>query len=136
MLQQVAVVARQLDRQAVWPEVEPLGDHGAVGLGVGDPGRRVRGEVGVFPEDVLRAHVLAQLDEKACPAHERVERKVRLHRIELLGREKALAERRHAEIDETVLQAAAAETAPADRVNARSGQRIENVSAHARSRRY
>ena len=72
MLQQIAVVARQLDHQAVRPEPEPLRDHLAVGLGVRDPAGRVGGEVGVLAEDVLRAHVLLELHQEAArrrPAH-------------------------------------------------------------------
>ena len=134
MLQQIAVVARQLDHQAVRPEPEALRDHRAVGLGVGDPAGRVGREIGVFAEDVLRAHVLAELDQEAAAAHQRMEREVRLHRVELLGREEALAQRRHAEIDQAVRQRAAAQAAAAHRVDARSRQRVEHVRAHARPR--
>ena len=133
MLQQIAVVARQLDHQAVRAEREALRDHRAIRLGVGDPAGRVGREVGVFAEDVLRAHVLAELDQKAPAAHQRVEREVRLHRVELLGREEALAQRRHAQIDQAVRQRAAAQAAAAHRVQARRRQRLEHRRAHARS---
>ena len=51
---------------------------------------------------------------KQRPANEHMEREVGLHRVELAGREKALAQRRHAEIDEGVVQAVAAQPAVAD----------------------
>ena len=113
MLQQIAVIARKLDHQAVRAEAEPVLDHLAIGLGVRDPARGVGREVGVLAEDLLRAHVLLQLDQKAGPAHQRVQGEVGLHRVELARRQKALAERRHAEVDEGTLEPAAAQPAPA-----------------------
>ena len=61
VLQQVAVVAGELHREALRPEAQPLRDRLAVALGVCDPAGRIGGEVGVFPEDMLRAHVLFEL---------------------------------------------------------------------------
>ena len=111
VLQQVAVVAGQLDDEAVGPESEPLRDHLAVGLGVRDPGGRVGREIGVLPEDVLRADILLELDQEALAADQHMQREVRLHRVELVAREEALAQRRHAEIDERVLQCRTAKAA-------------------------
>ncbi len=111
VLQQVAVVARELDDQAVRAEAQPLRDRLAVALGVRNPGGRVGGEVGVLPEDVLGADVLLELHQEALPAHQRMQRKVGLHGVELLADEKALAQRRHAEVDERALEAGAAQAA-------------------------
>ena len=111
VLQQIAVVAGQLDHQAVGPKPQPLRDRLAVGLGVLHPARRVGREVGVLAEDVLRAHVLLELDQEALSAHQRMQREVRLHGVELVTRQKALAQRRHAEVDECMLQCRAAKAA-------------------------
>ena len=51
VLEEIAVVARQLDHQAVRPELEPTLDHLAVRLGVRDPGGRIGGIIGVFSKD-------------------------------------------------------------------------------------
>ena len=129
VLQQIAVIARQLDDQAVRPQPEPSCDHLAVCFGVGDPGGRIGGVVGVFSEDGLRADILLQLDEEAAPADEHMKREVRLHRVELGVREKALAQWRHPEIDEGVFEPAAAESATTGRVRARL---TRQVRAHLR----
>ena len=53
-----------------------------------------------------------------------MEREVGFHRVELAGREEAFAQRRHAEIDESVVQGVAAQAAIADanrRIDALSG---------------
>ena len=111
MLQQIAVIAGELDREAFRPEPEPLLDHRAIGPGVRDPGGRVGGEVGIFAEDALGADIFAELHQPAALAHQSMQRVERLHRIEAFRRHEALAKGRHAEIDEAVLEAGTAETA-------------------------
>ena len=93
VLQQVAVIARQLDDETVGSELQPPRDRLAVGLGVRDPGGRIGGKIGVLTEDVLRAHIFLELNEKALSAHQRMQREVRLHGVELVAREEALAQR-------------------------------------------
>ena len=55
VLQQVAVVARDLDHAAGAAEAEPTADHLDVAPGVLDPACRVRGEVGVLRKDLAGA---------------------------------------------------------------------------------
>ena len=71
VLQQVAVVARDLDHEAVLPEAEPLRDHVRVAAHVLDPAVGVRGEVGVLGEDRLRADVLLELHQEALARRRR-----------------------------------------------------------------
>ncbi len=111
MLQEVAVIARQLDGQAVGAEVQALGDLLAVALGVRHPARREGREIGVLGEDRFRAHILLELHEVAGLADQHVQREVHLHLIDFAGLQEALAGRRHAEVDECVLEPAAAKPA-------------------------
>ena len=76
-----------------------------------DPARRERREVSILVEDVLRAHIFLELDQKALLADEGVKRKEGLHRVAFLGREEAFAERRDAEIDKGAMEAGATEAA-------------------------
>ena len=110
VLQQVTVVGGDLDHLTVRAQAQTFLHIDAVGAGVLDPAVRKRGEVGVFGEDLLRRHELVQLRQFAVVADEGVERVERLHLQEILLRHEALAERRHAEIGEAVLQLGSAKT--------------------------
>jgi hypothetical protein len=77
-----------------------------------EPARRIGREIGILAEDVLRAHIFPELDKEALAADQHTERKMRLHLIELLGGDDGLTQRRGAEIDEDMLEMAAAEAAP------------------------
>jgi hypothetical protein len=81
MLQQISVIAGQLDREAIGPQAEPVLDHIAVGLGVGDPGGREGGKIGIFCEYMLRAYIFPELHQEAGAADLHVEGKVLLHRV-------------------------------------------------------
>ena len=100
VLKQISVVAGDLIHPAVGAEVEPRLDHLAVAPRVLDPGCRIRGEVGVLGEDVLRLHVLLQLHQEASVAHQRVQRIVGSIALISSAVRKALAKRRHSEVDE------------------------------------
>jgi hypothetical protein len=67
-----------------------------------------------------------------------MEREVGLHRVDLAGREEALAQRRHAEVDEGVLEGATAQPAWVGDVNSRIrphiGQYLKSLNVHAHSR--
>ena len=108
MLEQVTVIAAELDDEALGPKPEPLLDHPAVAAGMFHPSRREGREIGVLGEDVRRAHEFRELDQPAMMANPGVQRVIGLGLVELLLGEEALAERRHAEIDEGVLQRRAA----------------------------
>ena len=84
-LQEVAVVARQLDHLARRAVAEPVDHLVGVGAGVLHPAVGERREVGVLGEDVLGADVLLQLHEPALAADVDVERVERLHRVDLVG---------------------------------------------------
>ena len=110
VLEQVAVVAGQLDHLAVLPQPEALDHGGHVVARVGDPGIRIGREVCVLGEDRLRRHQLLELYEQALLADPHVQRIEGLHRPQLLQGDVALAQRRHAEVDERVAQGRRAET--------------------------
>ena len=65
VLQQVAVVRGELDDEIVGSELEPLADHLDVTACVLDPRRRVRGEVRVLGEDLVRRDERLELNEAA-----------------------------------------------------------------------
>ena len=67
VLEQVAVVAGELDDEARAPSPRRRDRHADVVLGVLQPGVGVGGEIGVLGEDLLRADVLLELDEEALP---------------------------------------------------------------------
>src|SRR5690606_15131739 len=100
-LQQVAIVAGDLDHPALRSEVQPTAHLLDIPLAMGEPGVGEGGEVGVLSaEDVLAGDVLVKLHEEAVLADERVERVEWLHLVELLAGQEALAERRLAEVNE------------------------------------
>ena len=101
VLKQVSVVARNLIHPTRRIEMKPGRNHFTVPVRVLDPGRRVRRKVRIFRENVLRFHVLLQLHQEAVAADENMQRKVRLHLIDLVGGQEALTKRRHPEIDDS-----------------------------------
>jgi hypothetical protein len=111
MLEQVAVVARDLGHQAGLGQAEPLGHGVGIPLGVRHPGVGVRGEVGVVGEDVFPGYVGGKLHEQAGLAQQHVQRIEGFRVVQLRGREVALAQRGHAKVNEGAAEAAAAETA-------------------------
>jgi len=60
---------------------------------------------------VRGAHVFLELHQEALIADVSVQRKERLHLVKLVGRQKALAQRRHAEIGKGMLQRLGADAA-------------------------
>ena len=85
VLEQVAIVAGQLDHVTRRVEAQP-GDHRlGVPSGMLHPAVRVGREVGVLAEDLLAVHVAGQLDEQARAADPHVERIERLHPLDVLG---------------------------------------------------
>ena len=113
MLQQIAVVAGDLVDAALRAEIEARLDHLAIFARMLDPGGRVGREVGVLGEDMLGLDVFLELHEEAAVADQRMQRIERLHRIGLLGGQKTLAQRMHAEIGKTRAQLLVAQPATA-----------------------
>ena len=111
VLEQVAVVRGELDDEALRAEAEPVADHLHVGVRMLDPGSGVGREVGVLVEDLLRRHEGRQLREPAARADAHVQRVERLHLLEPVRGQEALAERRLAEVDHRQLERRLAEAA-------------------------
>ena len=111
VLQQVAVVRGELDDEALGAEPETTGDHVGVDTGVLDPGVRVGREVRVLVEDLLGRDERRQLGEPAARADADVQREERLHRLDAVGGQEALAEWGLAEIDHAELKRGSAATA-------------------------
>jgi hypothetical protein len=114
VLQEVAVVAGDLDDEAPRREAEAVHDHVAVGVAVGEPGVGVRREVGVIGTEyrVGQRHV-GELDEPAGVAEVDVERVARLRSGELRLAEEGVGERRLAQLEEGRRQPGAARAARA-----------------------
>src|SRR5215208_2303324 len=87
-----------------------------------DPAVCVRREVRVLGEDVLRRDVLIQLHEKTGVAHRHMEWIERLHAVQRRTVDIALAQRRHAKIDESVTKRRRAGSAWRTRVLACRGR--------------
>ncbi len=92
-------------------ELKALRNHLDVIRGMFEPTVGIRRKIRVFGKDVLRTHVFFQLHQIALFAYLHMQRIKRFHPIELIGREIAFTERRHAQIDERVCQWRLAETA-------------------------
>ena len=84
ILQQIAVVAGQLDHEAVLAEPQPAAHDLAVRLGVGEHRVGEGREIGVVVEDFPRADVLFELDQEALLADADVQRIERLHLVQLV----------------------------------------------------
>ncbi len=93
VLQEVPVVRCELDHEAVRAEAEAVGDHVDVPPRMLDPRVGVRREVRVLGEDLVRCHERRQLREPARRAHANVERVERLHLLDAIGGQEALAQR-------------------------------------------
>ncbi len=115
VLQQVPIVAGYLKHEAGAAEVEPRDHRVHVPLGMLDPAVGVRAEVGVVGKDRFAAHIFMELHQPALIADVGVQRVERLHRVQLVGAKKALAERAHAEVHEGVDQGGGAGAAGSGR---------------------
>ena len=105
VLEQVSVVACELDHLVLRAETKPLDHLLGVDPAVLDPAIGVRGKVGVVAEDVLGAHVGLELDQKTLAADVGVERVERLHLVELVATHVAFAKRRHPQVHESMAAA-------------------------------
>jgi hypothetical protein len=111
VLQQIAVVARDLHDQRLRAELQPPDHRFDVAPGVLHPAVGVRREVGVVGKDVVGCDVHLQLHQEAALAHPGVQRIEALHVIQLVRLNVRLTKRRHAEIDERVVELLGAEAA-------------------------
>ena len=93
MLEQVTVVAAELDDQAPRVQGQALADRVRVPARVADPTVGIRREVRVVGEDVGRGDVLLQLHEQALLADVDVERVEGLHLVQVARVEERLAQR-------------------------------------------
>jgi len=112
MLQEIAVVARDLDDERLRP-------YSVVGLHVlrivarvRDPTARVRREIRVLgAENRVGCDILVQLNEETPVTDEDTERVERLHFVQVGRPYLRLAQRRQSEVDERMSQYCAAESA-------------------------
>jgi hypothetical protein len=111
VLEQVPVVGGDLDDLAAGAESEALDDRVGVSPRVGDPAVGIRGKVCVLRKDLLRRHDLVELHQQALPANQRMQRVEPLGLAQPIRPDIGLAQRRHPEIDERVLEARPAEAA-------------------------
>ncbi len=132
VLEQIAVVARELDDEAVAVEAEAVDGRGDRVARVGDPGVGVGGEVGVLGEDLFGGDEFLKLDEETALAGAGVERIERLHRAEAVGGDVGLTQGRHTQVDEGMAQLGAAEAAHgACRLDRGVVRSISNLDGHA-----
>ncbi len=111
VLQQVAVVGRDLHHLRLGAEPEPVDHRPDVPLGVPEPAVAEAAEVGVLGEDLGRALELLQLDQLARRADVGVERVEPLHLVQLFGLEERVARRGHAQVGERDRQGGGTEAA-------------------------
>jgi hypothetical protein len=111
VLEEVAVVGGQLDDEVVCSQLQALADHLDVLPRMLDPCRGIRREVRVLREDLVWSDERLELDEVAPLAGEDAKREERLHVPRLVDSEEALAEWRHAEIDDCEIERRATEAA-------------------------
>ena len=110
--------------RSVAPEVELAAHPLGVLTGVLQPAVRERREIGVLDEDLLRRDVGGQLDQEAPIADIRTQRVERLHAIEILGPEEALAQRADSQVDDDVAQRRGTKAAGLRHGSSDSGERI------------
>ena len=101
VLQQIAVVGRDLDHQRGRAELEAPGHRLDIALRMTQPALGVRAEVGIVAgEQVAVVRVVLRLHEPAGGAGEHAQRIPGLGRVELLGREVGIRRRRGAQVEE------------------------------------
>ena len=127
VLQQVPVVGGELDHMTVLPQAERVDHLLGIAAAVLEPAGRIRGEVGVVGEDLLRGLELLQLHQEAAAADQRPQRVIGLHRPDALRWQVSVGKRRGAQVDEHLTERSAAEAA-----RNRRGLRAHVASVRAR----
>jgi hypothetical protein len=104
VLQQITVVAGDFDDQAPRVQSEPGG--GGIGIpgGMSQPRFGKRRKIGVITKDCFWKYKLLHLHKEASAAHPRVQRKERLHFVQLLSTKEGVRKRGHPEVCERVLE--------------------------------
>ena len=98
---EITIVASHLDDKAVRGQAAPADHRRRELCGVGEPRIGIGREIGVLAEDRLGSHVVGKLREQAGLADLDAQRVERLHLVELVRPQEALAQRRHAEVDDS-----------------------------------
>ena len=111
VLQQVAVVAGDLHHHGRARQREALRNLLDIEAGMFDPACGKRRKVRVLGEDLVRRHVLLQLNQEARLANIGVQRVERLHQVQLIGGDVCLAQRRRSQVEEGRAQRRMAEAA-------------------------
>ena len=99
VLQQVSIVARDLDDLTGPVKTEPLRDVIDITPGMRQPAIGVRGEVRIIGKDGVRVDDVVQLHEQALAADDCAKWKPGLRPVDLLGPQITVRERHDAEID-------------------------------------
>ena len=99
MLEEVAVVARDLDRQAGGGQIARRQDAIDDRPGVLHEGIGRRREIGIVPEQLLGRHGLGDLDEAARRADRQRQREPPLRGIELIRGQKGVGQRLCPEVE-------------------------------------
>ena len=91
--QEIAVIAGEFDHEAPVVQTEARNHLFGIVPRVRQPGVRVRGEIGVLGENLLRGYIVAQLNQETLRTHPDVEGVEMLDPVQLVRRQKGLAER-------------------------------------------
>jgi hypothetical protein len=111
-LEQVAVVARQLDHLAIFVQAKPIRDHVDVLLGVLKHGIRVRRKIGVLiVKNLRRTDVLLKLHQEALIAYVDVLRVEGFHLVQLARLDHLVAGWGHTQVNKRVMQFGATKAA-------------------------
>src|ERR1700683_1709990 len=113
MLEQVAIVAGELDNKAVFVVVEHVNHFVGIGLGVSNPTIRIGREISVFFENRLDADVFLQLHQETVVTQQNMQREESLALIKLGSGQESFAQRRHSQIHKSVAQSPSAKPADA-----------------------
>src|SRR5437868_8671930 len=110
-LEQIAIIAGNLHHAFLRSQSQPLDHLLDVVSCVPKPGVREGREVGVVREDVLSRYILLELDQEAALANPHPKGIERLHLVELVTAQEALAKRRHSQINDCMAKPGSAKTA-------------------------
>ncbi len=102
VLQQVTVVACDLDDEAGGIESEPRQHQLRVTLAVLEPAVRIGRKISIVAEEFLRARNLVQLYQEAFAADIGVQRVCRFRRLQIFSPDIRVRQRRHAQVAERV----------------------------------
>src|SRR5277367_1841337 len=93
---------------------------------MGEPSVGIRGEIGVIGKDIFWTNILLELDEEATATYAHMQGVEGLHLVDLARAEIALAQRRHSQVDNRLLERLLAKAAAGNFLN-RLCERSHNI---------